>query len=420
MSQRHNKRWHVVSVLFFIACLNYADRTAISAVFPLLRSELGVSDVGLAAIGSFFLWSYAIGSPFAGRLADRVSRSNMVVYSLIAWSVITMVTALVANTDQLLVTRVLLGIAECAYLPAAIALIADHHSAETRATAMGVHLAGLNFGLVAGGAFAGYLGEHYGWRTGFMILGGVGLALAAVAHFLLCDVTSPAERRAAETGLSVGQTIKQVLMVRSYLVVLAESTIIAIGIWMFFNWLPLYYRETFQMSLTGAGFSGTFMLQMAATIGVIIGGYLSDRIAGKHLHRRMLFQALCYLAAAPFLFSFLGSPSYGFISASIFSFALLRAVGASNEHAIVCDLLPANLRSTAVGLQNSANCMAGGAGILIAGYLKATAGLAGIFAGVSVLVLVAAAVVLCGYLFFIRKDLALVRSRSNSLVLEEL
>jgi len=410
MSAGHNRRWHVVAVLFVIACLNYADRTAISAVFPLLRNELGVSDVGLAAIGSFFLWTYGLASPFAGRLADRVSRSNMVVFSLVAWSVITLVTGLVANLNQLLLTRVLLGLAECAYLPAAVALIADHHSAETRATAMGVHLAGLNFGLVAGGALAGYLGEHYGWRTGFLILGAAGLVLAVIARFVLCDVSSPAERRAAETGLSIGQTIKQVLMVRSVLVVLIESTVIAVGIWMFFNWLPLYFRETFQMSLTGAGFSGTFMLQMAATIGVTMGGYFSDRIAGKHLQRRMLFQALCYLGATPFLLAFLGSPSYGFISTCIFSFAFLRSVGASNEHAIVCDLLPANLRSTAVGLQNSANCMAGGIGILIAGYLKATAGLAGVFAGVSVLILISAGVVMCGYLFFINKDLAAARS----------
>ena len=175
---------------------------------------------------------------------------------------------------------------------------------------------------------------------------------------------------------------------------------------MFFNWLPLYYRESFRMSLTGAGFSGTFMLQMAGTLGVVAGGYLSDRIAKEHLHRRMLFQFLCYLSAAPFLLAFLGTPSYAFISTCLFSFAFLRALGASNEHAIVCDLLPTNLRSTAVGLQNSANCMAGGVGILIAGYLKATAGLAGVFAGVSVLVLLAAAIVLCGYLFFIRNDLA--------------
>ena len=404
--RRHISRWQVVAILFVIACLNYADRTAISSVFPLLRNELGISDVGLAAIGSFFLWSYAIGSPLAGRVADRVSRSNMVVLSLSLWSLITIATGLAANVNQLLITRVLLGLAECAYLPAAIALIADHHSPETRASAMGVHLAGLNFGLVAGGAFAGYLGEHYGWRMGFFLLGGLGLVLAVAAHWLLFDITTPAERRAAESGLSIMQTLRQIFTVRTYLVLISEAMMISIGIWMFFNWLPLYFRETFHMSLTGAGFSGTFMLQMAATIGVTAGGYLSDRIAGEHLHRRMLFQAVCYFIAAPFLLSFLGSPTYAFISISIFSFSLFRALGASNEHAILCDLFPANLRSTGIGLMNSINCVAGGVGILLAGYLKATAGLAGIFAGVSGIVFVAALVVLAGYLFFIRKDLA--------------
>jgi MFS family permease len=168
------------------------------------------------------------------------------------------------------------------------------------------------------------------------------------------------------------------------------------------------------MSLTGAGFSGTFMLQMAATIGVLIGGYLSDRIAGKQLHRRMLFQALCYFAATPFLLAFLGTPAYGLISLCIFSFSFLRALGSSNENAIVCDLLPSNLRSTAVGLMNTANCLAGGVGILVAGYLKAGVGLAGIFAGISVIIFTAALIVTAGYVFFIRNDLA-ARARREAL-----
>jgi MFS transporter, ACS family, glucarate transporter len=75
-------------MLFAIATLNYADRTAISSVFPLLRADLGASNVALAAIGSVFLWSYAIGSPFARLLADRVSRRRVVLWSLVSWSAI--------------------------------------------------------------------------------------------------------------------------------------------------------------------------------------------------------------------------------------------------------------------------------------------------------------------------------------------
>ena len=165
---RIEQKWQTVMVLFFVAGLNYADRTAISAVFPLVRADLALSDVGLAAIGSVFLWAYGIGSPFAGYLADRMSRSRLVVWSLLGWSIATIATAFVRDLNTMLISRVLLGIAECAYLPAAVALIADHHDSDTRATAMGVHLAGLNAGLIGGGFLCGYIGEHYGWRADFI------------------------------------------------------------------------------------------------------------------------------------------------------------------------------------------------------------------------------------------------------------
>ena len=190
-------KWRLVAFLFFVAALNYGDRTATSAVFPLLRRDLGMSDLQLAAIGSFFLWSYAIGSPIAGYLADRISRSRLVAWSLAGWSLVTLATGMAPNAEILLATRALLGFAECLYLPAAIALLADHHSSETRATAMGLHIAGLSVGLVAGGAMAGYFGEHYGWRLSFYLLGGLGLALAAAAPFVLRDAAPKPRGKAA-------------------------------------------------------------------------------------------------------------------------------------------------------------------------------------------------------------------------------
>src|SRR5437763_3877152 len=108
------RKWTTVFLLFGIAALNYADRTAISSVFPLLRADLGISDLVLGAIGSVFLWSYALGSPIAGYLADRVSRSRVVLFSLLAWSSVMFATGFVHSTPMLLVMRALLGIAECA------------------------------------------------------------------------------------------------------------------------------------------------------------------------------------------------------------------------------------------------------------------------------------------------------------------
>lgn len=401
-------KWQLVAFLFVVAMVNYADRTAISAVFPLLGAELGMSDVALAALGSFFLWSYAAGSPFAGVLADRFSRSRLVVLSLAAWSLVTIWTGFSHNSTELLVTRVLLGVTECAYLPAALALIADHHSTKTRATALGLHVAGLNFGLIAGGTLAGYLGDHLGWRPSFYILGAAGLLLAAAGLFVLRD--RPREEAVAEPARPVWSTVwpdlRTLMGIATWRLLVGSGMLLAIGTWIFFNWLPLYYKETFNLSLTAAGFSGTFMLQMTATVGAMMGGWGSDRVARSLPRRRLIFGALCYFAAAPPLLGFLGHPSYALVSILIAGFAFLRALGLTTEPTVACDLLQPRLRSTALALMNTANCLAGGIGVLLAGFLKSRFGLGGVFAGVSVLTFVAAALVLVAYLFYFNRDLA--------------
>jgi MFS family permease len=401
-------KWVLVAILFLAASLNYADRGALTAVFPLLRKDLGMSDMALAAIGSFFLWSYALFSPLAGYLGDRFSRSALVTWSIVAWSVVTILTAFVQTTEQLLSMRVLLGIAESLYIPASLALIAEHHATPTRAMAMSLHLAGFYSGVVFGGTVAGYLGESYGWRPSLLVLGGIGLLLG-----LLCKLTvfglptglSPGSAPEKQAVQSFGRSFSNLVRTASYWVLLLEAMLLAIGTWIFANWLPLYFTETFKMSLSGAGFAGTFPVQAGAMIGILAGGYFSDRVARKTVRRRMLFHSLCYLAAAPLLLAFVVSSNYAIILSAIFGYSLLRAVGGANANPLLCDLLPKNSWSTAVGLMNTTNCFAGGVGILIAGYLKRDFGLGGIFAGTAGIVLVAGILLLLGYLLFLRGDL---------------
>ena len=389
-------------ILAIIAGLNYADRTAISAVYPLVRTDLGLSDVAMAAVGSVFLWAYALGSPLAGYFADRLSRTRMIVFSLLGWSAATLLTAFVHSGSAMLSTRILLGLSECAYLPAAVALIADHHGPETRATAMGLHLAGLNAGLIGGGFVCGYLGERFGWRFDFLLLGCAGIALAAIAGAVLRDVPAPPVTRNLRPP-TIGFThILELLRVIPADVILLEAMLVATGTWIFFNWLPLYYKETFNLSLAAAGFSGTFMIQMAAVIGIVLGGLISDRFAHGILSRRVLLLAVCYFCAAPFLAAFVFHPGFSIASLCIFVYSLVRSIGSCNEHPILCEVLPRDLRATAIGLMNSFSCAAGGIGVLAAGFLKRDWGLEGVFGGVSVLVLTAAVFVLAAYGLLVR------------------
>ena len=210
-----------------------------------------------------------------------------------------------------------------------------------------------------------------------------------------------------------GKALLQLIGTPSYLILLTEAMLLAIAVWIFANWLPLYFTETFNMNLSGAGFSGTFPLQAGAVIGILLGGYFSDRIARSLVQRRMLVHSLCYLAGAPLLLVFLGSRSHGVIVSAIFGFSLLRALGAANANPLLCDLLPAKCWSTAIGLMNASNCFAGGAGIFVAGYLKRDFGLGGVFAGTSAMMMMAGLLLLGGYRFCLSRDLARQRKRNE-------
>ncbi len=397
-------RWRVALFLAVAAALNYADRAAMSAVLPAVRSDFGISDVSLGLLGSVFLWSYAIGSPFAGSLADRFSRTQLAVGSLVAWSAVTALMGAANGFPMLLALRFGLGVAECFFLPAAIALIADYHGPGSRARAMSFISIGVNGGMILGGSFAGFMAERHGWRSGFWVLGLGGIALALLARRIV--PAAPPQSAEAVHRASFLAAIKYLVRVPSYHVLLTESMLSGLGLWIFFGWLPLYFKETYDLSLGAAGFAGTFMLQISVMIGVVVGGGLSDRVSARAPHRRMLLYSIFYLAAAPFLLLFVGRPSFAVVAAGICAFSFLRGLGQSNDNATQCEIVPPQFRSTGVGLMNAVATAAGGCGVLFAGFLKREFGLAGIFAGISGLFVLASAVLFVGYRCFIRRDIA--------------
>ena len=404
-------RWRVVAFLACSAALNYADRSALSSVLPALRTEFALTDVQLGLLGSLFLWGYALGSPLAGVLADGWSRRALVVWSLALWSGVTALMGAANGFLALVLLRLGLGLAECLYLPAATALLADHHGPETRGRAMSIHSLGLNFGVVIGGACAGYLAEHFGWRAGFWVLGLVGIALALAAKYFVADGPAAiASAAAAAPRVSLAEAARYLLDVPTYHVLLAKAMLAGVGIWIFFNWLPLYFREAFDLSLGAAGFAGTFMLQISTMLGIAFGGWLSDRAAQRGTQRRMLVQGLSYLVAAPFLLLFLSRPGFAVVTLAVSLFSFFRGVGQANENPTLCEVIPVRYRSTAIGLMNTCATAAGGIGVLLAGVLKSTFGLNAIFAGISLLFVIAGAALVYAYRHWITRDI----ERANS------
>ena len=161
-------------MLWWIAFFNYADRQAIFSVFPLLQKEMNLSTLQLGLLGSSFAWVYGLCAPFAGRIVDRVRRKTAILGGLQTWSIICMATAISRNFTHLFAFRAAEGLGETFYFPASMSLVSDYHSKETRSRALGIHQTSVYVGTIAGGYFAGLIGQNYGWRWSFIVFGGMG------------------------------------------------------------------------------------------------------------------------------------------------------------------------------------------------------------------------------------------------------
>jgi predicted MFS family arabinose efflux permease len=404
-----NYKWFVIGLLFFASLLNLEDRVVIFSVLPLIKKELHLSDVHLGALMSVFLWVYALCSPFAGYFGDRLSRRKVVIGCLFLWSLVTIAAGFATSPGILMVTRVLLGLSQAFYVPASMAILADYHTAATRGKAVAILITGMSLGPLLGGAAAGWVGDHYGWRPTLIILGAAGIGLAILLFALLREVAvGESEESATRLPEAAGfwTTIKGLLSIRSYLTLIFAVAVFSLAAWMLITWLPIFLYDSFGMNLMQSGFFGNLALTGPLLVGSMLGGVLSDCVASGKPKRRMILMFSFYALALPWPILFRSAGGAFFVLASAFIFQLCRALGELNCYPLMYDLVSPERRSTALGISNSANSIFGGLGALIVGYYKQSLGFQAVFGMVPILIALAVGGLLMSYRLFLNKDLS--------------
>lgn len=370
--------WCLVGVLWVVALLNYLDRQVIFSVLPLLSVDLHLSNVQLGLLSSVFLWTYGILSPVSGFLADRFGRSRLITISLLVWSAVTLATGWAGNFQQLIAARALMGISEACYLPAALAKIAEHHGVKSRSLAVGMHQTGLFAGIILGGSFGGWAGQHYGWRMPFQALGAVGVGYFAIVFFFFRSQPVLAGTSMAKPKGFFG-ALAELIQLPGYFVMFIVFSSVSIAHWLVSTWLPLYLFERFHMSLAEAGFTATFYIQIASFGGILFGGWLADRLNARIARGALYMQSAGVLVASLFLLLLAGTNSRFVLIAGLVVYGVGRGFYECNTMPVFCQIAPDELRSTGYGVFNFGGCVAGGAVAALAGGFKDSLGLSGAF-----------------------------------------
>lgn len=388
-------KWELVLLLWFAFFFNQADRQAYNVVLPLLSADLGLSPVQAGLVASIFLWCYALLVPVAGYLGDVSRRKWIVFWSLLVWSAGTILSGATTGLASLIVFRSLAtGGGEAFYFPSANSLIGQYHH-KTRAMAMSIHQTALYVGLIASGFIAGWIGERFGWRTAFYAFGAGGVVLAFVIMAKLKDVglSEEAATKREPERLPLSVVLKAIAGKPTvWALWLAFSLFLFAGIG-YITWMPSFLHEKFELSLPNAGFSSMFYHHVAAMIGVLLGGKISDALATRRRTVRLEVECVGLLLGAPFICLMGLTDNLLLCYAGLAGFGLFRGIYDSNLYAALFDVIEPRFRASAVGIMLAFVFFVSAFAPVALGWAKSTIGLTAGMASLSLAYLVAGLII---------------------------
>ena len=165
----------IVGLLFLAGLFNYLDRVTLSIALPSISLDFAMGPASRGVLLSAFFWSYAAMQLPVGWCVDRFSLRWFYPCMFAAWSLACGLTGLARSLGVMLFLRVLLGVGESIYLPAATKTVSDFYPPKKRGFPSGLLNSGARAGLALGAPVAGWLAVHFGWRGMFLIVGLLGL-----------------------------------------------------------------------------------------------------------------------------------------------------------------------------------------------------------------------------------------------------
>ena len=215
---------------------------------------------------------------------------------------------------------------------------------------MSIHQTSYYVGVILAGWLAGYIAEKLGWQYSFIIFGAAGVIWGIVMAFRLKDkkeekpVISSEVEKSDKPGILDG--FKTVFTTPTALVLTLGFSGFIFVITGYMTWVPAFLQREFGMSVTDAGLHSMLWTYLAAFVGVLLAGTLSDKTA--HLDRkiRMVIQAAGLILGASFLFFVNADASIWVVYACFAGWGFFRAFFDANIYTVLYDVTPSRLHAS--------------------------------------------------------------------------
>jgi EmrB/QacA subfamily drug resistance transporter len=411
--QIHDRRWWTLLVLSTSLLVISLDNTILNVALPTIERELDATSGQLQWIVDSYTLVFAGLLLTMGALGDRFGRRGALAAGLFIFGSASLASAFAASAPMLIATRALMGVGGALIMPTTLAILTNVFPAHERPKAIGIWAAVAGIGVGVGPATGGFLIEQFDWTAVFLVNVPVVIVALAAIPKLVPDSRDPEQARLDPVGALLSTAGLGVLTATiieapdwgwSDTRILAGFGIAAAVLAAFVTWelrssSPMLDVRLFRIrrftgasgavtlvffALFGAIYfltqylqevldytpleAGVRMLPIAA--GLIVGGPLSAKLAGRFGTRTVVAVGLTVVATALFILSGAQTDSgYSLIASALvlLGFGMGATMAPATES--IMSSVPLNHAGVGSAMNDTVRMVGGTLGVAILGSL---------------------------------------------------
>lgn len=319
-----------------------ADVALLSFIMPLIKKEWFLNDNQIGLVSSITTVGMMIGALLFGYLADKFGKKNIIIITLLLFSVSNLVLALTTNVEQFMFVRFITGIGLGGELPVATTIIADSFSGHKRSKMLILVDSFWAIGWILASLLAFLFMPIYGWRFTVIITSVMALYTLVIRRHL------PQQTNVKNARLNLKKALSQIFSpeyLRATICLSLLWFIIMFTYYGMFLWLPSV--------LIKRGFSvvHSFRYTLVMSFAQLPGYFLAAYLMGKLTRKRVLEIYLVGTIIGAFLFGTAQTTFWVVFSSCLLSFFTLGAWGILI--ALTPTQYPMEIRGVGIGFTQS-------------------------------------------------------------------
>lgn len=187
-AQDIRNRIPITGALMLATLMNTLDSTIANVALPHIQGSVSAAQDQVTWVLTSYILATAIMTPLSGWLSEKIGRKRMFLYSIAGFTVASILCGTATSLPQIVVYRLLQGIAGASMMPLSQAVLLDVYPQRMVPRVMSLWSAAVILGPIAGPTLGGWLTESFSWRWVFYINVPIGiLAFLGVYTFMARD-----------------------------------------------------------------------------------------------------------------------------------------------------------------------------------------------------------------------------------------